>query len=64
MGNLSAPRDWGHARDCVQMQWLMLQQEQAEDLVIATGRQHSVRDFVQRAAAELGIELRFEGQGQ
>ena len=64
LGNLSALRDWGHARDYVMMQWLMLQQDQPEDYVIATGEQHSVRDFVQRAAAELGIAMRFEGQGE
>jgi GDPmannose 4,6-dehydratase len=64
LGNLSALRDWGHARDYVEMQWLMLQQEQAEDFVIATGQQHSVREFVQRAAAELGIEVAFEGEGE
>jgi len=64
LGNLSALRDWGHARDYVQMQWLMLQQEAAEDYVIATGQQHSVREFVQRAAAELGIEVAFEGEGE
>ncbi len=64
LGNLSALRDWGHARDYVQMQWLMLQQAQAEDFVIATGQQHSVREFVQRAAAELGITVAFEGQGE
>ena len=63
LGNLSSLRDWGHARDYVQMQWMMLQQEQAEDFVIATGEQHSVREFVQRAAAELGITVRFEGSG-
>jgi GDPmannose 4,6-dehydratase len=63
LGNLSALRDWGHARDYVEMQWLMLQQQQAEDYVIATGQQHSVREFVQRAAAELGIEVDFEGEG-
>jgi GDPmannose 4,6-dehydratase len=63
LGNLSARRDWGHARDYVEMQWLMLQQAQAEDFVIATGVQHSVREFVQFAAAELGIELRFDGDG-
>jgi GDPmannose 4,6-dehydratase len=63
LGNLSALRDWGHARDYVQMQWLMLQQAQPEDYVIATGVQHSVREFVQRAAAELGIIVGFEGQG-
>ena len=64
LGNLSALRDWGHARDYVQMQWLMLQQQQAEDFVIATGQQHSVREFVQRSAAELGIEVSFEGEGE
>ncbi|HDR8990557.1 GDP-mannose 4,6-dehydratase [Burkholderia vietnamiensis] len=63
LGNLSALRDWGHARDYVEMQWLMLQQQQAEDFVIATGVQYSVRDFVQRAAAELGITIRFDGEG-
>ncbi|PWV65627.1 GDP-mannose 4,6-dehydratase [Plasticicumulans acidivorans] len=63
LGNLNSLRDWGHARDYVQMQWLMLQQAQAEDFVIATGVQYSVRDFVQRAAAQLGITLRFEGEG-
>jgi GDPmannose 4,6-dehydratase len=64
LGNLSALRDWGHARDYVQMQWLMLQQEQPEDFVIATGVQYSVREFVQRAAAALGITLHFEGEGK
>ena len=63
LGNLSALRDWGHARDYVEMQWLMLQQEQAEDFVIATGVQYSVRQFVEFAAAELGVTLRFEGEG-
>ncbi|MEW5791526.1 MAG: GDP-mannose 4,6-dehydratase [Pseudomonadota bacterium] len=63
LGNLSAKRDWGHARDYVEMQWLMLQQAQPEDFVIATGEQHSVRAFVEAAAAELGIRLRWEGQG-
>jgi len=63
LGNLSALRDWGHARDYVEMQWLMLQQEQPEDFVIATGVQYSVRQFVQYAAAELGITIRFEGSG-
>ena len=61
LGNLSALRDWGHARDYVEMQWMMLQQEQPEDFVIATGEQYSVREFVQCAAAELGITVRFEG---
>jgi GDPmannose 4,6-dehydratase len=63
LGNMSALRDWGHARDYVQMQWLMLQQQQAEDFVIATGQQHSVREFVQRSAAELGVSIAFEGEG-
>ena len=63
MGNMDARRDWGHARDYVEMQWLMLQQEQAEDFVIATGQQISVRDFINLAAAELGITLSFEGEG-
>ena len=61
MGNLNALRDWGHAKDYVRMQWLMLQQEQAEDYVIATGMQYSVRDFISRSAAELGIALEFVG---
>ena len=64
LGNLSALRDWGHARDYVEMQWLMLQQEQAEDFVIATGVQYSVRQFVQFATNQLGITLRFEGEGE
>ncbi len=63
LGNLDALRDWGHARDYVEMQWLMLQQEQPEDFVIATGVQYSVRDFVNAAAEELGIAIRWEGQG-
>jgi GDPmannose 4,6-dehydratase len=63
LGNLDARRDWGHARDYVEMQWLMLQQDKAEDFVIATGVQHSVRDFVDAAASELGIELRWMGSG-
>ena len=63
MGNMDAKRDWGHARDYVEMQWLMLQQEVAEDFVIATGQQTSVRDFIIRAANELGITITFEGQG-
>jgi GDPmannose 4,6-dehydratase len=64
LGNLSALRDWGHARDYVEMQWLMLQQAQPEDFVIATGVQVSVRQFVERAAAELGVTIRFEGEGE
>jgi GDPmannose 4,6-dehydratase len=63
LGNLNARRDWGHARDFVEAQWLILQQPQAEDFVIATGEQHSVRDFVTSAGAELGLELRWKGQG-
>ena len=63
MGNLDALRDWGHAKDYVRMQWMMLQQEQAEDFVIATGLQYSVRQFIQWSAAELGIALKFEGHG-
>ena len=64
LGNMSALRDWGHAKDYVEMQWLMLQQEQPEDFVIATGVQYSVRDFVRSAAAVLGIEVQFEGTGE
>ena len=63
MGNIDALRDWGHAKDYVRMQWMMLQQEQPEDFVIATGVQYSVRQFIEWSAAELGITLRFEGQG-
>jgi GDPmannose 4,6-dehydratase len=63
LGNLNALRDWGHAKDYVEMQWLMLQQEQPEDFVIATGVQYSVRDFVNIAAKELGIAMRWEGEG-
>ena len=63
LGNLDAKRDWGHARDYVEMQWLMLQQEKAEDFVIATGQQHSVRDFVNAAAREIGLSLTWEGKG-
>ncbi len=63
MGNIDALRDWGHAKDYVRMQWMMLQQEAAEDFVIATGLQYSVREFITWSAAELGITLRFEGEG-
>jgi GDPmannose 4,6-dehydratase len=63
LGNLDALRDWGHAKDYVEMQWLMLQQDTPEDFVIATGVQYSVRDFVNTAAEELGIFLRWEGEG-
>jgi GDPmannose 4,6-dehydratase len=63
LGNMNSLRDWGHARDYVEMQWLMLQQEQAEDFVIASGVQHSVRDFVNIAAKEVGIEVSWRGEG-
>jgi len=63
LGNMDAKRDWGHAKDYVEMQWLMLQQDHAEDFVIATGVQYSVRDFVNAAAKELGMTIRWEGQG-
>lgn len=63
LGNLEARRDWGHARDYIEMQWLMLQQNDPDDYVIATGEQHSVRDFVDAAADELGIKIRWEGSG-
>jgi GDPmannose 4,6-dehydratase len=63
LGNLDAKRDWGHAKDYVEMQWLMLQQDKPEDFVIATGVQYSVRDFVNAAAKELGVQIRWEGEG-
>jgi GDPmannose 4,6-dehydratase len=63
MGNIDALRDWGHAKDYVRMQWMMLQQDEPEDFVIATGVQYSVRQFIEWSAQELGITLRFEGQG-
>lgn len=63
MGNMDALRDWGHARDYVRMQWMMLQQEKPEDFVIATGLQYSVREFINWTAAELGLELEFRGHG-
>ncbi len=63
MGNIDALRDWGHAKDYVRMQWMMLQQGQAEDFVIATGKQYSVRQFIEWSAAELGMQLRWEGEG-
>lgn len=63
LGNLDAKRDWGHARDYVEMQWLMLQQEKPEDFVIATGVQYTVREFVERAFTEVGIRIRWEGVG-
>ena len=63
MGNMNALRDWGHAKDYVRMQWLMLQQDVPEDFVIATGKQYSVRDFINWSATALGIELQFKGSG-
>ncbi|HVY53231.1 MAG TPA: GDP-mannose 4,6-dehydratase [Gammaproteobacteria bacterium] len=63
LGNLDAKRDWGHAKDYVEAQWLMLQQETAEDFVIATGKQYSVRDFVEKAAARLDMHITWKGQG-
>ena len=63
LGNIDALRDWGHARDYVEAQWLMLQQDKPEDFVIATGEQHSVREFVERAAAALGLVISWRGKG-
>lgn len=63
LGNLNAKRDWGHAKDYIEMQWLMLQQDKPEDFVIATGVQYSVRDFVNAAAKELGMAIRWAGEG-
>ena len=63
MGNMDALRDWGHAKDYVRMQWMMLQQDAAEDYVIATGKQHSVREFISWTAEELGIAIEFKGEG-
>ncbi len=63
LGNLDAKRDWGHAKDYVEMQWLMLQQDKPEDFVIATGEQYSVRDFVDTASKQIGIEIFWEGEG-
>jgi GDPmannose 4,6-dehydratase len=63
LGNLEARRDWGHARDYVEMQWLMLQQDEPEDFVIATGEQHSIREFVETAAEELNIRLKWRDVG-
>src|SRR5690606_22858000 len=63
LGNLDARRDWGHARDYIEAMWLMLQQPQAEDFVIATGHQYSVRDFVSRAAQEIGLPISWHGDG-
>src|SRR3990167_1748037 len=64
LGNLNAKRDWGHARDYVEMQWLMLQQDHPEDYVICTGEQHSIKDFVEQAAKELEIEIIWQGKGK
>ncbi len=63
MGNMDALRDWGHAKDYVRMQWMMLQQEQPDDFVIATGVQYSVREFISKSAAQLGVTLKFDGKG-
>jgi GDPmannose 4,6-dehydratase len=63
LGNLDAKRDWGHAQDYVEMQWLMLQQDEPDDYVIATGQQHSVREFVELAAKYIGINVDWHGQG-
>ena len=63
MGNIDALRDWGHAKDYVRMQWMMLQQEKPDDFVIATGVQYSVRQFIEWSATELGLTLRYEGEG-
>jgi GDPmannose 4,6-dehydratase len=63
MGNMDALRDWGHAKDYVRMQWMMLQQDKPQDYVIATGVQYSVRQFIQKTAAQLGITIAFQGQG-
>ena len=63
LGNLDAKRDWGHAKDYVEMQWLMLQQDQPEDYTISTGEQHTVREFVEVAAKELGIDIKWQGNG-
>jgi len=63
MGNLDAKRDWGHAKDYVRMQWMMLQQDEPKDYVIATGVQYSVREFIEKSAAKLGIKIRWEGEG-
>jgi len=63
LGNLDARRDWGHAKDYVEAQWLMLQQDKPEDFVIATGEQYSVRDFVERSAEVLNMQIKWQGQG-
>jgi GDPmannose 4,6-dehydratase len=63
LGNLDSLRDWGHARDYVRAQWLMLQQDRPEDFVIATGKQHTVREFVTRAGSQLGMRIEWQGRG-
>ena len=63
LGNLNAKRDWGHAKDYVYMQWLMLQQDKPDDYVIATGKQYSVREFINNCAKALGVQIKFEGEG-
>ena len=63
LGNMNAKRDWGHAKDYVEMQWLMLQQEKPEDYTISTGKQHTVREFVEVAAKELEIDIKWQGNG-
>jgi len=63
LGNIDAKRDWGHAKDYVEMQWLMLQQNEPEDFTISTGKQHSVRDFIEIAAKEINIEIKWKGEG-
>jgi len=63
MGNIDALRDWGHAKDYVRMQWMMLQQDQPDDFVIATGKQYSVRQFIEMSADELGIKIKWQGRG-
>ena len=63
LGNMNAKRDWGHAKDYVEMQWLMLQQDEPEDFTISTGKQYSVREFVQIAAKELGMDIQWQGSG-
>ena len=64
LGNLHSKRDWGHARDYVEVQWLMLQQEKPEDFVIATGKQHSVRDFINLAAKNLNMKIEWKGKNE
>ena len=63
LGNIDAKRDWGHAKDYVEMQWLMLQQDKPEDFTISTGEQHSVREFIEVSAREVDIKIKWKGQG-